>query len=103
MVLKDSNYNVQYINEAAKIFHRYNHHQGSVLDMTCGTGALSEFLLSDFEYTGIDISGKMLDFAAQRGYKTIHKSIKRALAEIDKQSYYFFFGVHYCVLKMLQE
>ena len=92
MVLKDSNYNVQYINEAAKIFHRYNHHQGSVLDMTCGTGALSEFLLSDFEYTGIDISGKMLDFAAQRGYKTIHKSIKRALAEIDKQSYYFFLG-----------
>ena len=53
LVLKDSNYSAQYINEAAKIFHRYNHHQGNVLDIACGTGALSEFLLGDFEYTGI--------------------------------------------------
>ncbi len=91
LVLKDSNYNAQYINEAAKIFHRYNHHQGNVLDIACGTGALSELLHGDFEYTGIDISGKMLDYAAQRGYKTIHKPIETALAEIDNQSYDFIF------------
>ena len=91
LVLKDSNYNAQYVNEAVKIFHRYNRNQGNVLDIGCGTGALSELLQGDFEYTGIDISGKMLDYAAQRGYKTIHQPIETALAAIDNQSYDFIF------------
>ena len=33
----------------------------------------------------------MLDDAAQRGYKTIHKPIETTLAEIDSQSYDFVF------------
>ncbi|NEP82911.1 MAG: class I SAM-dependent methyltransferase [Okeania sp. SIO3B3] len=74
-----------------KIFQKYNHHQGSILDIACGTGLLSELLQGNFEYTGVDISGKMLDYAAKRGYKTIHKPIETALAEIDSQSYDFVF------------
>ncbi|NEO56778.1 MAG: class I SAM-dependent methyltransferase [Okeania sp. SIO3B5] len=90
-VLKDPKCNVQHLNEAAKIFHRYNYHQGSILDIGCGTGFLSELLQGNFEYTGIDISSNILDYAAKRGYKTIHKSIETALPEIDKNSYDFVF------------
>ncbi|NEP08633.1 MAG: class I SAM-dependent methyltransferase, partial [Okeania sp. SIO4D6] len=57
----------------------------------CGTGFLSELLQGNFEYTGIDISSKILDYAAKRGYKTIHKSIEKALPEIDTNSYDFVF------------
>ncbi|EGJ29280.1 MULTISPECIES: class I SAM-dependent methyltransferase [Moorena] len=94
-VLKQPSSNVQYVNEAVKIFHGHNHHQGSVLDIACGTGFLSELLEGEFDYTGIDISSKMLDYAAQRGYKTIHKPIETALAEIDSQSYDFVFCLSY--------
>ncbi|NES81443.1 MAG: class I SAM-dependent methyltransferase [Moorea sp. SIO2B7] len=90
-LLKNPNSKAQYINEAVKIFHRHHHHSGNVLDIACGTGALSELLQGDFEYTGIDISAKMLDYAAQRGYQTIHKPIETALAEIDTHSYDFVF------------
>ncbi|GGA40995.1 class I SAM-dependent methyltransferase [Okeania sp. KiyG1] len=86
---RQSNANLH--NEMLKIFQKYNHHQGSILDIACGTGLLSELLQGSFEYTGVDISGKMLDYAAKRGYKTIHKSIETALAEIDSQSYDFVF------------
>lgn len=92
-VLKDPKYNAQYVNEAVKIFHRHNHHQGNVLDIGCGTGILSELLQGDFNYTGIDISSKMLDYAAQRGYKTIHKPIETALGQIENNSYDFIFSL----------
>lgn len=90
-VLKDPKCNAQHPHEAAKIFHQYNYHQGSILDIGCGTGFLSELLQGDFEYTGIDISSKILDYAAKRGYKTIHKSIEIALPEIEDNSYDFVF------------
>ena len=90
-VLRDPKCNVQHIHEAAKIFHKYNYHQGSILDIGCGTGFLSELLQGNFEYTGIDISSKILDYAAKRGYKTINKSIEIALPEIDTNSYDFVF------------
>lgn len=90
-VLKDPDCNAQHVHEAVKIFHRHQHHQGTILDIGCGTGALSELLQGDFQYTGIDISGEMLHLAAQRGYQTIHQPIETALAEIDSQSYDFVF------------
>lgn len=89
--LKSSKVNAQHVNEAVKIFHQRNYQQGNILDIGCGTGNLSELLQGDFEYTGIDISGKMLDYAAQRGYKTIHKPVETALAKIDSQSFDFIF------------
>ncbi|MGB3510731.1 MAG: class I SAM-dependent methyltransferase [Microcoleaceae cyanobacterium] len=79
------------MNEAVKIFHKYNYHQGSILDIGCGTGFLSKLSQGNFEYTGINISSKMLGYATKRGYKTIHKSIETALPEIDSQSYDFVF------------
>ena len=82
---------VHYLNEAAKIFHQYNYHQGSILDIGCGTGLLSELLQGNFEYTGIDISSKILYYAAKRGYQTIHRSIETALPEIEDNSYDFVF------------
>lgn len=89
--LQDSKVNAQHVNEAVKIFHRRDRNQGSILDIGCGTGNLSELLQGDFEYTGIDISAKMLDIAAQRGYKTIHKPVEKALAEIENKSFDFLF------------
>ncbi|MGD1712377.1 class I SAM-dependent DNA methyltransferase [Dapis sp. BLCC M172] len=72
---KKSNANLH--NEVSKIFHQHNnnHNQGSILDIGCGTGLLSELLQGDFEYTGIDISANMLEYAAKRGYQTINKPI----------------------------
>ncbi len=90
-LLKDPKYNAQHLNEAAKIFNRYNHDRGNILDIGCGTGTLSELLQGDFQYTGIDISDKMLNYAAQRGYKIIHNPMETALAEIHSQSYDFVF------------
>lgn len=84
-------FNAQHVKEAVKIFHRRNYQQGSILDIGCGTGKLKELLQGDFEYTGIDISAKILDIAAQRGYKTIHKPIETALAEIETKSFDFVF------------
>ncbi|MGD1805017.1 class I SAM-dependent DNA methyltransferase [Dapis sp. BLCC M126] len=86
---KKSNANLH--NEAVKIFHQQNNNQGSILDIACGTGLLCELLQGDFEYTGIDISANMLEYAAKRGYKTIHKPIETALAEVDSHSYDFVF------------
>ncbi|NER03593.1 MAG: class I SAM-dependent methyltransferase [Okeania sp. SIO3C4] len=89
--LNNSQYNVQHVNEAVKIFQRHNYRQGSILDIGCGTGAISELLQGNFEYTGIDLSTQMLEYAAKRGYKTINKSIETALPEIDTNSYDFVF------------
>lgn len=90
--LQDKNYHAQHLNEAVKIFHRHNDYSnGKVLDIGCGTGFLRELLQGDFEYTGIDVSGKMLDYAVKRGYKTIHQPIEVALAKINDQSSDFVF------------
>ncbi len=90
--------NVQHVNEAAKIFKKYNSSaHGSVLDIGCGTGLISDLLPGELEYTGIDISGEMLHFAAQRGYKTIHKPIEDAINEIPDSSYDFVFALS-CLL-----
>ena len=99
-LLKDPKYNAQHLNEAVKIFNRYNHDRGNVLDIGCGTGTLSELLQGDFQFTGIDISDQMLNIAAQRGYKTIHNPLETALAEIDSKSYDFVFclGSLLCVI-----
>ncbi|NET92561.1 MAG: class I SAM-dependent methyltransferase, partial [Okeania sp. SIO1H2] len=36
--IEDSKSKVQYVNEALKMFQQRNYHQGSVLDIGCGTG-----------------------------------------------------------------
>lgn len=86
---KSSECNVQVYNEAKKIFQKYNHQTGTILDVGCGTGLLSEVLQGNFEYTGIDISGGMLKYASERGYKTIHQTIEDTLPKIESKSYDF--------------
>lgn len=99
---KNPKINGQHVAEAAKIFQKYNSSpRGSVLDLGCGTGLLSESLQGELEYTGIDISQKMLDLASQRGYKTIHKSIEEALPEIPDNSYDFVFAL--CCLSFVED
>ncbi|NEP40588.1 MAG: hypothetical protein F6K25_00585 [Okeania sp. SIO2G4] len=39
--LNNSQYNVQHVNEAVKIFQLHDYRQGSILDIACGTGAIS--------------------------------------------------------------
>ncbi|MEM9543078.1 MAG: class I SAM-dependent methyltransferase [Cyanobacteria bacterium P01_E01_bin.42] len=86
--------NAQYVNEAAQIFHKYHRgQQGSVLDMGCGTGLLKDHLEGTFEYTGIDVSPKMLNFASQRGYQTICQPVEQVLPTLSNQSYDFIFGL----------
>jgi ubiquinone/menaquinone biosynthesis C-methylase UbiE len=86
---KSSECNAQFYDEAKKIFQKYNHQTGSILDVGCGTGLLSEFIQGNFEYTGIDVSGGMLKYASERGYQTIHQSIQDSLPKIESKSYDF--------------
>ena len=86
---KSPELNGQYLNEAKKIFQRYNLQKGSILDVGCGTGLLSDLLEGYFEYTGIDVSARMLQYASQRGYKPIHQTIEGVLPKIENQSYDF--------------
>ncbi len=90
-ILESDKCDARHVNEAVKIFHRYNHHQGNILDIGCGTGMLSQLLEGNFEYTGIDISNEMLNIASKRGYQTICKPLEIALAEVDTDSYDFVF------------
>ncbi len=90
---QDPRNNVQHLNEAIKIFQKYNsHNHGSLLDLGCGTGLLKESLQGEFEYTGIDVAKNMLDYASARGYKTIHKPIEKILPQISNSSYDFVFA-----------
>jgi ubiquinone/menaquinone biosynthesis C-methylase UbiE len=86
---KSSKCNAQFYSEAKKIFQKYNHQTGSILDVGCGTGLLSDFLQGEFEYTGIDISRGMLKYASDRGYKTIHQTLEDGLPKIESKSYDF--------------
>lgn len=52
-VAKSSECNAQFHNEAKKIFQKYKHQRGSILDVGCGTGLLSYFLQGNFEDTVI--------------------------------------------------
>lgn len=92
--LQDPTINIQHIYEAAKIFQTHNSSQsGSLLDVGCGTGLLKDLLQREFDCTGIDIAGNMLHYAAERGYKTIHKPTEEALPQIPDASYDFVFAL----------
>lgn len=93
--LKNPECNAQQVYEGKKLFSKYHHEEkeGSILDVGCGTGFLSQLVEGNFEYTGIDISQEMLRIAAQRGYQTIHKPIEESLVEIDSKSYDFVFSL----------
>ena len=92
--LKSPQIDAQHVNEAAKIFQKYNNAtSGSILDLGCGTGQLKDLLGDEFEYTGIDISDEMLKRASDRGYKTIKKPIEDALGELPDRSYDFIFAL----------
>ena len=87
--IQDPATDVQHINEAKKIFDRYGHNAGRLLDIGCGTGLFGEMLGSTFDCTGIDISQKMLTYAEQRGYTVFHQSIESALDTIENDSFDF--------------
>ncbi|MGK7885618.1 MAG: class I SAM-dependent methyltransferase [Crocosphaera sp.] len=93
--LDNSEVNACHLKEAAKIFQRHNTNiHGTVLDIGCGTGLLKDlFQEREFDYTGIDVSQKMLQYASSRGYRTIHEPVEVALPKIQDQSYDFVFAL----------
>ncbi len=93
--LENSNVNASHVKEAAKIFQKHNTNiYGTVLDVGCGTGILKDVLQEkELEYTGIDVSQKMLQYASSRGYRTIHEPVENALPKIQDQSYDFVFAL----------
>lgn len=52
-------------------FSRFGINNGIILDIGCGTGKIKDNLGGSFQYTGIDLSEKMLEQALSRGY-TVH-------------------------------
>ncbi len=68
--------------ETKKIFEKYQIKEGSILDLACGTGLLSQTVVGNFEFTGIDLSEGMLQSAKQRGYTTIHGSLEDEAAKL---------------------
>ena len=93
--LKNPDCNARQVYEGQKLFAKYYQEakEGSVLDIGCGTGFLSQLLEGNFEYTGIDISKEMLKIAAQRGYRTIHQRVEESLVDMDSKSYDFVFSL----------
>ncbi|WP_254565612.1 class I SAM-dependent methyltransferase [Oscillatoria sp. HE19RPO] len=80
----------RHLDEGVKNFKKYvRSTKGSILDIGCGTGLLKDLLPGEFDYTGIDVSQKMLDMAAQRGYTIIHEPVEQALAKLPDRSYDF--------------
>ncbi|NEQ98821.1 MAG: class I SAM-dependent methyltransferase [Cyanothece sp. SIO2G6] len=61
--------------------------------MDCGTGSLKDLHEGEFEYTGIDIAENMLQYASERGYKTIHSPTEEALPPLEDRSYDFVFAL----------
>lgn len=91
---QSSQTNAQHLNEAAQIFNKYNSHSsGSILDLGCGTGLLKELLGENFQYTGIDLSENMLNYAKQRGYKIINQPLELILSQLPDSSYDFVFAL----------
>lgn len=70
-----------------KIFNKYKIVEGSILDLGCGPGNLATSLGNSFEYTGIDISEKMLSKAKEKGYKVINGKIEQELKKIPDKSF----------------
>eukprot|EP00929_Paragymnodinium_shiwhaense_P038680 TRINITY_DN20414_c0_g1_i3.p1 TRINITY_DN20414_c0_g1~~TRINITY_DN20414_c0_g1_i3.p1 ORF type:complete len:157 (+),score=36.05 TRINITY_DN20414_c0_g1_i3:181-651(+) len=77
----------QHFLEGCKLFKKHiGTTTGSVLDIGCGTGLLKDELGPSFEYTGVDVSGEMLDRAAARGYKCIKSGAETALPLLPDNS-----------------
>ena len=86
-VLFSSTVKAQYHFEAKKIFQKYHHTTGSILDIGCGTGLIKDFLGDRFSYTGIDISSNMLKQALRRGFKVLLGVLEDILPNIPDRSY----------------
>ena len=86
-VLLGSTVKAQYHFEVSKIFQKYHHISGSILDVGCGTGLIKDFLGDSFSYTGIDLSSNMLKRAKARGFKVILGAMEDVLSNIHPRSY----------------
>lgn len=75
------------LDNVLEIFKKYTITQGAILDVGCGPGNLKTYLGDEFEYTGVDLSDKMLDIAKTRGYKIILGKIEEILPTIESKSY----------------
>ena len=80
---------VAYLKESEKLFAKYGHSQGTVLDIGCGTGLFSTLLGNNFQFTGVEPCESMAIQARDRGYQIIGKKVEQALAEIPDMAYDF--------------
>lgn len=77
-----------YLDESVKILKKYNHFEGSLLDIGCGTGLLKQMLGEHFEYTGIEPTPNMAKSARNRGYhQVIVGASEEVLPQIPDKSY----------------
>ncbi len=60
--------------------------QGSILDLACGTGAISEQLKADFDVTGLDIDPAMLVQYAKRNPEL--KVLQRSMTNLSNLGHY---------------
>ncbi len=81
------------LDKALEIFSKHGIVSGEILDVGCGPGNLKTFLGEGFNYTGIDLSDKMLEIAKSRGYKTIEGKIEEILPTMEDKSFDYVIAV----------
>lgn len=76
-----------YLKEAVRVLNKYQHNNGDLLDVGCGTGLLSQMLHGDIRYTGIEPSAEMSHKARARGYQLLEQPLESSLPSIPDKSY----------------
>jgi ubiquinone/menaquinone biosynthesis C-methylase UbiE len=85
-IINSPEVNAKLMPKIKELFIKYNITEGSILDVGCGPGNLKSVLGDKFNYTGIDVSEKMLFEAKEKGYQVIKGRTEDEITKIHDKS-----------------